>query len=114
MSLGLIFLLGQGMAALPALADGTSVMLVADDLRTIHATGLVQGDRLVIDRPLRPGMVMRLLVLPGGSGDIASGGSASIEVTVSADGTDLLVAGGESLSAWLVQNRSVQLFVPTQ
>lgn len=60
----MLFMLGQSLAAIPALPPGTTVMLVAEDLRTIYATGMVESGRLIFDRPLPPGAVLQLIIYP--------------------------------------------------
>lgn len=135
-------MLGQGLGAIPALPAGSTVMVVAEDLRTIYATGVVEGGRLVFDRSLPPGEFLQLVIYPAQDSvtmDATSSAERSAEapapaapaaqaasnfapqslrVRVGWDGLDLFLLvdgpnGEVSLSDWLASNRNLSLVVPT-
>lgn len=123
MSLAVLFMLGQSLASLPALVPGTTIMVVSDDLRTVHARGVVQDGVLLFDAALPPGQGLQLLIYPPAETDTersaplsaATNGLQSLRVTVDASGQDLLVPGtGEpvSLRTWLQVNYGIELSLP--
>ncbi len=77
MSLAIYFMLGQGLASIPALPAGSTVMVVAEDLRTIYATGIVEGGRLVFDRSLPPGEYLQLVIYPAQAAPMTDATSAA-------------------------------------
>lgn len=124
MSLALLFMLGQSLAALPALSEGATVIVVSDDLRTVHARGTVEAGRLVFDTPLPAGLPVQLLFYPPSEVEgeaapatmgAASTGLHSLRGSVDAGGQDLLVLEGPaavSFRDWLRQQRSLELVLP--
>ena len=132
MSLALLFMYGQALSGLPALVPGTTVSVVAEDLRTIYARGVVEDGRLVFDAPLPPGLTVQLLFYPPASvqrsGDAEAAppmaatavapGLQSLRVNVDVGGQDLLVLGGsgdaESFRVWLRQRQNLELVLPAQ
>lgn len=125
MSLAILFMTAQALAGLPALLPGTTVLVVADDLRTIYARGTVQAAELIFDAPLPVGVPVQLLIQPppGTDGDsapqaAAAPGLQSLRVSVAADGQDLFVleANGDAVSLrnWLSSQRGLELVLPRQ
>src|SRR5690554_5673557 len=119
MSLAIMFMYGQVLSGLPALVPGTTVSVVAEDLRTIYARGVVEDGRLVFDAPLPVGITVQLLFYPPAAAQreaeadsapmaaAAAPGLQSLRVNVDVGGQDLLVLGGagepESFRDWLKQ-----------
>lgn len=125
MGFTVLFMLAQSLAALPALLPGTTVMIVSDDLLTIHARGAVEAGRLTIDAALPPGQSLQLLFYPPSDSPEsepapeslagARQGLQSLRVTVASGGQDLLVpAGGNqvSLRQWLQSEHGLELHLP--
>ena len=128
MALSLLFMYGQALAGLPAMAPGTTVSVVAEDLRTIYARGVVDGGQLVFDAPLPVGVSLQLLIYPpsGHSPEADAGavrsaaaqsqGLQSVRVSVTDGGQDLqLQDGGGSVSFrdWLA-GQGIGLLLPAQ
>jgi hypothetical protein len=125
MSIALLFMIGQAAAAIPALPPGTIVNFVTDDLLSIYLTGTVQGNQLVFHSPdaagrnlqLRPGLELRILILPAAGGS-SQPAPVALQGQVSADGQDIrvdgLAAGGAagSFREWLEQNAGLTLVLP--
>lgn len=64
MSFAQFLLIGQMLAVLPAMPEGTEVRLVSTDLMTIYATATVRGSELLfLDFP-PPGSEVRVLIFP--------------------------------------------------
>lgn len=125
MSLAILFMTAQALAGLPALLPGTTVLVVADDLRTIYARGTATAAELIFDAPLPVGVPVQLLIQPPSAPDGAAArqadaapGLQSLRVSVAADGQDLFVleANGEpvSLRSWLQTERGLELILPRQ
>lgn len=123
MSLALLFMSAQALAALPALVNGTTVMVAADDLRMIYARGVVTADTLTFDAPLPAGVSVQLLFYPHAADDSseaetreAGAGLHSVRATVDASGGDLFVLDGNgsavSLSDWLRSQHGISLILP--
>lgn len=125
MSLALLFMIGQSLAALPALSEGSTVIVVSDDLRTVHARGTVSSGRLVFDAPLPAGVPVQLLFYPPSEAareaaapammDSSTPGLHSLRGSVEAGGQDLLVleaAGAVSFRGWLEEQRGLELVLP--
>lgn len=118
MGLTMLFMYGQALAGLPAPVPGTTVSVVAEDLRTIYARGVVEEGRLVFDAPLPAGMSVQLLFYPPqGEEAVAPQGLQSLRVSVAADGQDLVVLDGggtTSFKEWLKQQHGLELVLPGQ
>lgn len=124
MGFAVLFMFAQSLASLPALLPGTTVMIVSDDLLTIHARGAVEDGRLVIDAALPPGQALQLLFYPPSDNPEAARspealaappGLQSLRVTVASGGQDLLVpvAGNQvSLRQWLQSEHGLELHLP--
>ncbi|HLR46525.1 MAG TPA: hypothetical protein VK092_05145 [Deinococcales bacterium] len=120
----IMFMFSQSLAALPALSQGTTIMVVADDLRTIYSQGTVDGDTLRFDAPLPAGAAVQLLFYPPAADDPAAelesagqpgDGVQSLRASTDSDGTDLVVLGddsGVSFRDWLADSRGITLVVP--
>jgi len=95
MSFAQFLMIGQLLAVLPAMPDGTEVRLVSTDLLTIYATATVAGRELVfVDFP-PAGTEIRVLIFPPDAGPAAVAQSLSTSRAlvgrVSPDGTDILL-----------------------
>lgn len=116
----ILFMLSQSLSALPALVPGTTVMVVADDLRTIYSRGVVEGNTLRFDAPLPAGSAVQLLFYPpAAAGSAAEAGATdglqSLRASAEADGRDLLVLEGSSAVSfrqWLSDRHGIVLLLP--
>lgn len=95
MSFAQFLLIGQLLAVLPAMPEGTEVRLVSTDLMTIYATGTVQGANLVfLDFP-PAGTEVRVLIFPpdAAPADVAESLSTARALVgrISPNGTDILL-----------------------
>lgn len=119
MIIPVVFMLSQSLAALPALVPGTTVLVVADDLRTIYSRGVVEGGQLIFDAPLPAGTAVQLLFYPPAAAAEPEAGVEeelqSLRASTEADGSDLLVADGSSAVSfrdWLSESRGIRLLLP--
>ena len=120
MSFAQFLLIGQMLALLPAVPEGTEVRLVSTDLLTIYASATVEGDELsFIDFP-PPGTEVRVLIFPPDAAPdevVESLSSARALVgRISADGTDVLLTEPEdleplSLRELLAREHNVMLII---
>ena len=101
MSFAHFLLMGQLLAVLPALPDGTELRIVSTDLLTVYASASVDGGELVFAEFPPPGTEIRIIIFP-------ADGSAAERVDslhaarallgrISDDGTDVLLTEPESL-----------------
>ena len=101
MSFAQFLLIGQMLAVLPAVPEGTEVRLVSTDLMTIYASATVTAGELVfVDFP-PAGTEVRVLIFPPDAAPdevVETLSSARALVgRISADGTDVLLTEPENL-----------------
>lgn len=101
MSFAQFLLIGQLLAVLPAVPEGTEVRLVSTDLLTIYASATVTAGALIfVDFP-PAGTEVRVLIFPPDAAPdevVESLSSARALVgRISADGTDVLLTEPENL-----------------
>lgn len=118
MSLGLLFLVGQSLAGLPALPNGTEVRLVSPDLLTVYASARLDGGTLTFVGAPPPGTELRILIFPPEADAVAKAaalsGARALLGHVSASGDDIVLVppdGGpsRSLHDLLMQEQGVEL-----
>lgn len=101
MSFAQFLLIGQMLAVLPAMSEGTQVRIVSTDLMTVFATAAVEGGRLVFTDFPPPGTEVRVLIFPPDAEPaavVASLGTAKALVgRISVSGADVLLTEPESL-----------------
>jgi hypothetical protein len=95
MSFAQFVLIGQLLAVLPAMPEGTEVRLVSKDLLTIYATATVHGTELLfVDFP-PAGTEVRVLIFPpdAAPADVVESLSTARALVgrISPDGTDVLL-----------------------
>lgn len=101
MSFAHFLLVGQMLAVLPAMPDGTELRIVSTDLLTVFASSSVQDGELVFTELPAPGTEIRIIIFPA---DVTPEqrveslrpGKALVG-RISSDGTDVLLTEPESL-----------------
>lgn len=95
MSFAQFLLIGQLLAVLPAMPEGTEVRLVSTDLLTIYATAVVADDQLVFHAFPPAGTEVRVLIFPpdAAPADVVESLSSARALVgrISADGSDVLL-----------------------
>jgi hypothetical protein len=94
-SAGMLFLVAQTVAGLPALPAGTEVRLVSPDLLTVYASARIQDGRLAFPLAPVPGTELRLLFFPPDATKAeraaALSGVRAISGRISVGGRDVLL-----------------------
>lgn len=118
MSFAHFLLVGQLLAVLPAMPEGTELRIVSTDLMTVYASASVHDGELVFEAFPPPGTEVRIIIFPpdGSPADrVASLDSARALVgRISADGADVLLTEPQgleplSLRELLLRERNVAL-----
>lgn len=100
MSFGHFLLMGQVLALLPAMSEGTELRIVSPDLLTVYAKATVQGGRLVFTEFPGPGTEVRIIIFPAESSAadrVDALGARALVGRISPDGRDVLLTEPESL-----------------
>lgn len=123
MSFAHFLLMGQLLAVLPALPDGTELRLVSTDLLTVYASASVHDGELVFAEFPPPGTEIRIIIFPA-DGTPAERveslhAARALLGRISNDGTDVLLTEPESLEPLslrelLLRERNVSLSVAGQ
>lgn len=118
MSFAHFLLVGQLLAVLPAMPEGTELRIVSTDLMTVYASASVHGGELLFDELPAPGTEVRIIIFPpdGSPADrVASLEAARALVgRISAAGDDVLLTEPRaleplSLRELLLRERNVAL-----
>ena len=101
MSFAHFLLMGQLLAVLPALPDGTELRIVSTDLLTVYASASVDRGELVFAEFPPPGTEIRVIIFPADSTPAQQVDSLhaarALLGRISDDGTDVLLIEPESL-----------------
>lgn len=123
MSLAHWFVVGQVLALLPAMPDGTEVRILSADLFTVYASARVQAGHLRFNELPPVGTIVRVLIFPPDPSPedraaVLSGATAlQGRVTQTADGPDILLTDAVdpepvSLREVLREERGIILELP--
>lgn len=101
MSFAHFLLVGQMLAVLPAMPDGTELRIVSTDLLTVYASASVQGGELTFSEFPPPGTEIRIIIFPADGTpeqqvESLRAGKALVG-RISSDGADVLLTEPESL-----------------
>ena len=115
MSFPHFLLMGQVLALLPAMTEGTEVRIVSPDLLTVYAKATVEDGRLVFTEFPGPGTEVRVIIFPAESSPaerVDAMGARALVGRISPDGRDVLLTEPEafeplSLRALLFRERGV-------
>ncbi len=115
MSFPHFLLMGQVLALLPAMSEGTELRIVSPDLLTVYAKATVEDGRLVFTEFPGPGTEVRIIIFPAESSPaerVDAMGSRALVGRISPDGRDVLLTEPEaleplSLRALLFRERGV-------
>ena len=100
MSFSHFLLMGQVLAVLPAMSEGTELRVVSPDLLTVYAKATVMDRRLVFTEFPEPGTEVRVIIFPAESTPserVDAMGSRALVGRISDDGRDVLLTEPEAL-----------------
>ncbi len=100
MSFPHFLLMGQVLAMLPAMAEGTELRVVSPDLLTVYAMATVESGRLVFTEFPPPGTEVRVIIFPAESSAaerVDALGARALVGRIGPDGRDVLLTEPSSL-----------------
>ncbi len=100
MSFSHFLIIGQVLALLPAMTEGTELRVVSPDLLTVYAKATVMEGRLVFTEFPAPGTDVRVIIFPAESTPserVDAMGARALVGRISDDGRDVLLTEPESL-----------------
>ncbi len=123
MSLAHLFVMGQVLAMLPGMPDGTEVRILSADLFTVYASARVEAGRLKFTELPPAGTLVRILIFPPDPSPenqaAAMSGATALHgrVIQTTEGFDILLIDTEdpapvSLRDLLLEERRIELDLP--